>query len=42
MGTFQQILDLDEDGEPYDFAWDVVLEYLTQAETTFDEMEAAM
>ena len=42
METFNQILDLDEDGESYDFAWEIVSAYLDQAETTFEEMETAM
>jgi len=42
METFQQILDLDEDGETYDFAWEMASAYLDQAETTFEEMETAM
>lgn len=39
-GRFQEILDLDEDDEP--FAWGMVLEYLDQAKVTFEQMEEAM
>lgn len=42
MVTFNQILELDEDGPPYNFAWDMSLAYFTQAEETFDEMDEAM
>ena len=42
METFQQILELDEDGETYDFAWEMASAYMDQAETTFEEMEQAM
>lgn len=42
METFQQILELDEDGESYDFAWEMASAYLEQAETTFKEMEEAI
>lgn len=42
METFQQILELDEDGESYDFAWEMASAYMEQAETTFEEMEEAM
>jgi hypothetical protein len=42
METFNQILELDEDDESSDFAWEMVSAYLEQAETTFEEMEAAM
>jgi len=42
METFDQILELDEDGEPYDFAWEMAEAYFDQAETTLEEMEAAM
>ena len=42
METFQQILELDEDNESYDFAWEMASAYLDQAETTFEEMEEAM
>jgi hypothetical protein len=42
METFQQLLELDEDDETYDFAWEIASAYLDQAETTFDKMEAAM
>jgi HPt (histidine-containing phosphotransfer) domain-containing protein len=39
METFQQILELDEDGESYDFAWEMASAYMDQAEVTFEEME---
>jgi len=42
METFQQILDLDEDGESYDFAWEMASAYMDQAETTFEEMKGAI
>jgi len=42
METFDQILELDEDSESYDFAWEMASAYLEQAETTFEEMEAAI
>jgi len=42
METFQQILDLDEDGEPHDFAWEMASAYMEQAGTTFGEMEDAI
>lgn len=42
METFQQILELDEDGESYDFAWEMASAYMDQAEVTFEEMEGAM
>ena len=42
MDTFNQILELDEDSESYDFAWEMAEAYLDQVETTFEEMEAAM
>ena len=43
METFNQILELDDDdAESYDFAWEMASAYLEQAETTFEEMEAAM
>lgn len=41
MEIFQQILDLDDDGS-YDFAWEMVREYLAQAEKTFLDMDDAM
>jgi len=42
METFNQILELDEDSESYDFAWEMASAYLDQAETTFKEMEVAI
>ena len=42
METFNQILELDEDDDSCDFAWEMVSAYMEQAETTFEEMEAAM
>lgn len=42
METFQQILELDDDSESYDFAWEMASAYLEQATTTFDEMETAI
>jgi len=42
METFRQILELDEDGESYDFAWEMAEAYFDQAETTFEEIETAM
>lgn len=42
METFQQLLDLDEDNDTYDFAWEIASAYLEQAENTFVEMEEAM
>jgi osomolarity two-component system phosphorelay intermediate protein YPD1 len=42
METFDQILELDEDGEPYEFAWEMAEAYFAQAETTFEEMKEAM
>jgi len=42
METFNQILELEEDGETYDFAWEMASAYLDQAETTFKEMEEAI
>lgn len=42
MEIFQQILDLDEDGESYDFAWEMAEAYFDQVGTTFKEMEEAI
>jgi len=42
MEIFEQILELDEDGEPYEFAWEMAEAYFTQAETTFEEMKEAI
>jgi len=42
METFNQILELDEDSESPDFAWEMASAYLDQVETTFDEMEVAI
>ncbi|KAF9648793.1 histidine phosphotransferase [Thelephora ganbajun] len=42
METFEQILELDEDSESYDFAWEMASAYMDQAETTFEEMEEAI
>jgi len=42
METFQQILELDEDSESYDFAWEMASAYMDQAEVTFEEMEGAI
>lgn len=42
MEIFQQILELDEDGESYDFAWEMAEAYFAQVETTFKEMEEAI
>lgn len=42
METFEQILELDDDGESYDFAWEMAEAYFEQVETTFEEMAAAI
>jgi len=42
METFNQILELDEDGESYEFAWEMAEAYFEQVETTFEEMEVAI
>lgn len=42
MEIFQQILDLEEDGEAYDFAWEMAEAYFEQVEKTFKEMEVAI
>ena len=42
MEIFEQILELDEDGPPYEFAWEMAEAYFDQAEKTFEEMEEAM
>ena len=41
MVIFNQILELEE-GESYEFAWEMSEAYFAQAETTFGEMEVAM
>jgi hypothetical protein len=41
METFQQILDLDEDSG-FEFSQGMVDAYFLQAQTTFDEMDAAL
>ncbi|KAI6039687.1 histidine-phosphotransfer domain HPT domain-containing protein [Pisolithus marmoratus] len=40
MDTFGQILELDEDGTN-EFSWGMVLDYFSQAESTFSNMDAA-
>ncbi|KAF7346087.1 Histidine-phosphotransfer domain, HPT domain-containing protein [Mycena sanguinolenta] len=41
MGTFSQILELDDD-ETHDFSKDMVLAFFGQALTTFDKMDGAL
>ena len=42
METFNQILELDDDDGSYEFSKGMALDYFDQAETTFEEMEAAV
>ena len=41
MATFEQILDMDEEGER-DFSKSIVFGFLDQAEETFGKMDSAM
>ncbi|KAL0569679.1 Phosphorelay intermediate protein [Marasmius crinis-equi] len=41
MAAFGQILDLDED-DTHDFSQEMVIEYFTQAQQTFDDLEKAL
>ena len=42
METFNQIIDLDEDDETYDFSWGMAWAYFSQAKSTFEEMNQAL
>lgn len=42
METFEQILELDEDQETYEFVWEMAETYFSQAEETFTKMSEAM
>ena len=42
MEILAYILELGEDGESCDFAWEIISAYFEHAETTFKEMGAAM
>ena len=38
--TFDQILEMDEDQEEREFSREIVYDFFTQAETTFEKMDA--
>jgi osomolarity two-component system phosphorelay intermediate protein YPD1 len=40
--TFNQIVELDEDDDTYDFSWGMASAYFSQVKTTFEEMDQAL
>ena len=40
--TFNQIVELDEDDDTYDFSWGMASAYFSQVQTTFEEMIEAL
>ncbi|KAH7031373.1 signal transduction histidine kinase [Microdochium trichocladiopsis] len=40
--TFEQILEMDDDEEERDFSKGIVVDFLSQAETTLDELDTAL
>jgi osomolarity two-component system phosphorelay intermediate protein YPD1 len=42
VGTFEQILDMDDDPQDREFSQSIVFGFLEQAEQTFEKMDTAL